>query len=116
VSYDFTNIFALSEDDEAFRAELVASYLSSFKSLPIEIGFALRQRDANGVRFAIHKVKAAVRLVNANELDHLLDRSLGSLTHENTPAEEVERVTKEIEVRCLELSAALRQAMNWGKD
>ena len=73
--FDFNQLLILTDDDLDFRQELLGSYVASFTGFPDEYAALMRSRKMDDLRFAIHSVKASVRMVGADELDRLLEQS-----------------------------------------
>lgn len=91
-TYDFHHLLLLTEDDPEFRTELIEKYVHTFQTFPEEFAQLVRARDAEGLVFLVHRVKATVRMVGGDELDRLLEQSSRLSVDKADPEQMIERV------------------------
>ena len=107
-SCNLRNLIALTADDPEFKAELVGSYLSNFELFPAEFASLIRSGNEATLRFSIHRIKASVRMIEADELERVLEGSPGILGQPTA----VEQAIGRVETLCRLLTAQIRRELS----
>lgn len=79
----FKHINDLADGDQEFKNILVETYIESFKEFLFNFNQALEQRNSQQIEFLVHKVKATVKILEAYDLEDVLEKiefSTGNLT------------------------------------
>lgn len=85
----------LTSGDPSFRTELIQTFISIFEEFPSEFENAVRNNDLEMLKFLIHKVKANLRMLDAEEPDRLVEETKELMERGSLGENEVrDRVTK----------------------
>jgi hypothetical protein len=98
--FPFEKMMILADNDQDYLVELKTLYIDFFKNLMEEYPRLLTEQNFKDLRVFLHKIKPAVKYLELNLLENLLNQGILMLKNTNYEISQAENIIKDIIIIC----------------